>query len=280
MSTKSTILPRVLDNSGNSIFFENPPELYINEELVTRSATSHKIETLIKELQEKGPLVGLGKFGPSTYVEASFKLRDKVCNQDIYGWKPGAQRNDHPPQSCVLLLGAKKSNDREHVYFTMSDDFTLDRKTYIREHKPSETDPKVYIMSHKTFSNYLSDLYPPTTSHNTFSNYKEVYHISSRPKISPELSVSEREYAEKLSAIIPLDSILDEGEGESKCKAIGQEIFDKYKGENGGNSLAGKDAVQRICDAVVFIASDGALRKQYIERAWNKIGDDNWRWRA
>ncbi|KAF3361909.1 hypothetical protein PHSC3_001563 [Chlamydiales bacterium STE3] len=70
------------------------------------------------------------------------------------------------------------------------------------------------------------------------------------------------------------------GQGEAKCKAIGQAAFNEFKEKAGGNSWAAKEAVQKICDLVRSLAQDGALRKQYVERAWDGIGDAKWRWQA
>jgi hypothetical protein len=112
-----------------------------------------------------------------------------------------------------------------------------------------------------------------------FLNKKEtnIFYISSFNKNAPKLNESEQEFLNRLVSF-ELDSILDEGEGEKKCKSLGQEIFDKYKNEKDGDSNAGKKAVQKICDAIPFSCKDGSLRKQYIERAWNGIGDNKWRW--
>lgn len=79
---------------------------------------------------------------------------------------------------------------------------------------------------------------------------------------------------------MPLDAILDKGEVEKSCKAIGQEIFDRYKQEAGGSTEAGKVTAKKICEALREYAPDGKLRKQYIEHAWNGIGDSVWGWRA
>lgn len=107
-----------------------------------------------------------------------------------------------------------------------------------------------------------------------------VYAVSSRPSVSPKLLPAELEYVQKLISITPLDAILDRGAGERNCKAIGQEIFDTFKKISHGDSAGGTEAAQRICDAVHFASRDGFLRKQYVERAWDGIGDDNWQWRS
>jgi hypothetical protein len=149
-----------LERSTNSIFFEKPINVNINEKSVTRYAKSQKIETLINELQEKGPLIGLGQIGPNSYAVKPFELKNKLYGQNIYGWEPGAKRVDHSKQNYIMILGAKKIEDREYVYFTSSEDVTANVTGYLRKHQPSSSDAKIYVVSHKTFQNYLCDLYP------------------------------------------------------------------------------------------------------------------------
>lgn len=267
-----------LEYSDNSVFYKKPSNIQVNEDARTKYASSQKIETLIEELKEKGPLVGLGKIGPGSYDVDPFKLNDQIHNQDVYGWKQGAKRKENSQQNYVIVLGAKKEQDSGYVFYTVSDDVTPNTTDFLRTHRPSSTDAKIYVASHKTFNNYLVDLYPPTVREEAVKKETPLYVVSSKPSKMPSLSASEKEYVEELCSISPLNSILDMGAGESKCKAIGQEIFDKYKQEAGGLTDAGREAVKKICNAILFSASDGSLRKQYVERAWDGIGDNNWRW--
>jgi hypothetical protein len=93
-----------------------------------------------------------------------------------------------------------------------------------------------------------------------------------------QLDYEEQAFVNRLVAL-PLHSILDRGEGENTCWRIGQEIYDKYRNEDPYNALAGKEAVQKICDAIEFNCADGKERKMCIERAWDEIGDNAWSWR-
>jgi hypothetical protein len=115
------------------------------------------------------------------------------------------------------------------------------------------------------------------------SGYSHIFRISSALSVCPQLSDEEKQYVQELISM-PLDSILDKGSGEKKCKDLGQKIFDQAKAVPNGNSYTAKDVVVRICNATCFNQSDNAkdanLRKQYIERAWDGIGDDIWRWMA
>jgi len=240
-------IPEILNQSSNHVLLKRPDRIQIDEKGLTRYATSQKIEVLIEELKERGPLIALGKIGPGCYVNDASKLDGKFCGEELYGWKPGATRKESSKQNCLLIIGAKKNEDRELVYFVLSQDMTANQDSSIREHKPSN---KVYVTSHKTFSSYLSELYPCT-------------------------SLVEGGYIQMLCSM-PLDSILKEREAE--CKAIGQKAFNEFKEKSGGNSFAAKEAVQDLCDSILSIAKDGALRKRYVESAWGGIGDDNWRW--
>ncbi len=256
MNPVQTKLPEILDQSPDCIFFKKPNSFEINEECVSNYATCSKIEILIEELKEKGPLVALGNYGPNAYVDKPFKLNAKMCNQDLYGWKPESKRKEYSKQSQIIILGAQKSNENEYIYFTMSDDITPNSTSYIRKHKPSNKDINIYKTSHKTFSLYLNDIYPPLKSSGL---------------------TKEQEYIQTLTSIMPLSSILADEEVRNKCNKIGQEIFDYFKNQY-GNTSAGQNACVRICEAMIHEATDGKLRTRYIESAWDGIGDKNWRW--
>ena len=264
MSIQTNSLPRTIENSTNFVFFETPRTLNINEDLKTDYSRTLDVDTLITELKSKGPLVALGKMGPAFYAEPAFKLSDKIGSHDIHGWTPGTHQNKGG-NNYAIILGARKLEERELIYFTMSDDITPNSDSYLRTHKPSSTDNKIYVISNKTFSNFLNDIYPAAQPVDPASLDKE--------------GETEADFLAQLSAL-NLNSILDRGDGEKKCKDIGQKIFNKFKAQNNGNSDSGREVVQNICDKVAKTATDGRLRKQYIERAWNGIGDSNWKWQG
>jgi len=234
----------------SNVFLKKTETLYIDENSVTEYSKSMKVETLIKELREKGPLIALGKVGPECYVGEPKKYKAEFIQQDVYGWPQSTKRTG---RSCyVMVLGASKGKLGEHVYFTIPKDITPVKTNFIRGYKSSKLHQRIYVSSHKTFLNYLNDLYPP-------------------------LSSKMKGYLDALAAF-PLNSILDRGEVEKKCHDIGQKIFDDYKKKQNGDSFEGKKAVQDICDTLRTYSDDGNLRKQYVERAWAYIGDKNWKW--
>jgi hypothetical protein len=103
-----------------------------------------------------------------------------------------------------------------------------------------------------------------------------VFGLSSAPNTPIRLTEAEKPFYEKLCAL-DLDGILDCSTGEAACRALGQEIFDTFKKTN-NNSHEGFLALQNICNALHFAKPDGQLRKQYVERAWEGIGDENVQW--
>ena len=104
--------------------------------------------------------------------------------------------------------------------------------------------------------------------------------LTSAPSKRLALSEKEQEYVKELVSIQPLESILTDKNTRKKCKDLGQKIFDEFKSQADGNSLMGETVVKKICNAIHFESGDGRLRKQYIERAWDGIGDKNWQWRS
>ena len=271
------------DNTPNSVFLKTPKEIHVNENALTEYASSQKIETLINELQKKGPLIGSGPFGPSAYHDIP-EMKQKAYGQNIYGWKPGANRIDHPKNNHIMILGAKKTENHEFVYFILSEDMTPRETTFVRKHLPSPTDAKIYVTSHNTFQRFVHDMYPPCNPPKTAREYWEAstqyYSLGiEKPKSIEELnlSASEKGYVKELCEI-PLNSLTECHIGKMTFHVMGFAIFNRYKSEGGGKTINGKKALEKICDAVSHVASEGTVRMQFIDHAWDKIGDDNWQW--
>lgn len=233
----------------SSVFLEKPQVIYVDEDYDVKPPAYSKIDKLMESLQKNGPLVAEGKMGPNAYTQPPFKLKDRVNDKEIYGWRPQTS-SEHTPSTNVILLGASQTESKSYIYYTLANDMTRDQSSLIRGYVPSSTDTKIYVMSYESFLNRaLVNLHP----------------------ICPQgqwlFSVS-------------VNSILDGGETEKKCKQVGQEIFDHYKTAAKGDSEAGKNAVQRICEAARVLTNDGSTRKTHIERAWDGIGDASWRWQS
>lgn len=95
-----------------------------------------------------------------------------------------------------------------------------------------------------------------------------------KPASLPDLShldETEQSFVRKL-ADMHIDDILDEGEGQRTCRNLRIEIFNYFKEKNGGNSIAGKRGMQKICEPLKS-HRNGTL-VQHISRAWNRVGDD------
>ncbi|MEK7340149.1 MAG: hypothetical protein AABZ92_05510, partial [Verrucomicrobiota bacterium] len=108
-----------------------------------------KIDCLMKELQTKGPLYVVGNLGRPTYVDEPFKMSQKISERDIYAWRPGATRNPDLGHA-ILLVGAKKVQDKAFVYFIDSVD-------------PSDPNDrskqKIYMISYTNLTSNICDLH-------------------------------------------------------------------------------------------------------------------------
>jgi len=93
------------------------------------------------------------------------------------------------------------------------------------------------------------------------------------------LTYEEQVFVQQLIAL-PLNLILDRDETENRCWVIGQQIYNKFKDANPSNRNAGKEAVERIFNAIPFYCTDGNMRKECIRNAWDEIGDNDWSWKA
>lgn len=110
-----------------------------------------------------------------------------------------------------------------------------------------------------------------------FDGYKSKIVIASASTTQTHLSPEQQEFVTRFKQL-ELDSIIDMGPGETTCKNLGQEAFDFFKNKCGGNSYEAFRKLQQIVDAVWFSDGDGRLRKQYIERALARVGDDVVQW--
>lgn len=232
---------------SDTLFLAKPQTLYVDQDYSVKPPRYQTIDLLMQSLQEYGPLVTYGKLGPSAYHGASFKLTDRIADNEVYGWKPNTFKEQNQLTSAILL-GAQKTEKKSYVYYTLAKDITLNKTSQIRGYQPLDTDTKIYVMSYDNFLNRsLVDLHP-ICPHGAW-----LYSVA-------------------------VNDILDGKDTQKRCKEIGQEIFDHYKNAARNNSDAGMEAVKRICNAARFLSNDGPVRKAHIEYAWDGIGDENWRW--
>ncbi|MCE2983496.1 MAG: hypothetical protein LW832_08015 [Parachlamydia sp.] len=110
---------------------------------------------LIEELKKNGPLFVGGSFGDCSYMDKPFKMRQSIADRDIYAWRAGAKR--HPRMisgHSVLLVGAKKLNDKAFVYF-------IDPKDPSNPNDRSRQ--KMYMISFTNLTSSICDLHGRTT---------------------------------------------------------------------------------------------------------------------
>lgn len=235
-------------STNETVFCGIPNQLFSDTDYSVKPPAYSTLDSLIESLKNCGPLVAEAKLGPQAYSGASFKLTDSFSGQSVYGWRPGAAKA-HAASIDVILVGAQRKSEKGYVYYVLAHDVTLNTSSLIRGYKPSFIDKKVYIISYNNFLNRtLVDLHPPCP------------------------------HAEALYLTMDVNAILDGGEVEKRCKEIGQEIFDHYKSQAKGDSMKGKYALQRICEAARFLGSDGPVRTRHIECAWDGVGDSEFFW--
>lgn len=172
-------------------------------------------------------------------------------------------------------------------------------------HKQASTDVKIFTCSRCKISRYCST----NCQKQDWSNHKTVCHKANTVIIpnattasqktlkkantylnsfiftygSPsEITEEQKLDAQAIIDIKDVNSILDQGITEAHVKNLGQQIFDKYK-NRAENFEAGRKAVKDICNWIRANAlqdqDKGALRAEFLEYAWDGIGDNNWRWR-
>lgn len=264
-----------LERTAHSIFYEKPQYVFIHFDQDAYDISSQKLNELIKRITDNGPLVAKAKMGPDHYIEDPVKQSNQLHGCDIYQWRKGALRKKNSEDNYIIILGATDTILGKLVYYTLSIDVTVQDqpKELQREHRPSGSDTNIYSAPFNVFMCYLFRLYRPKLP-------------IERPEVplkSKEISIltfSEQKYVDKLVSIQPFEAIIDNGKTESFCKAIGQEIFDRFKTEAKGDSEAGRRALVKICNSIYYYPTTGPMRKLYIELAWTGIGDENWTWVA
>ena len=72
---------------------------------------------------------------------------------------------------------------------------------------------------------------------------------------------------------VSIEDILDRGEGEKRCKALGQKLFDFYKDRFGSSK-----AFSILQSTITKIGQSDHERAHCLERAFARVGDDANRW--
>jgi len=131
-----------------------------------------KIEELTYELEQHGPLYIGGAFGKHVYIDEPFKMKNKIGGRDIYSWKPGASRNAVVFSAhAVLLIGAKKAQDKSYVFFIDPED---------RSDPKDIESQKIYTISYQNLISHICDLHGRIRT-NSSANIGYAYHGNFRP---------------------------------------------------------------------------------------------------
>lgn len=250
----------ILSQSPTSVFFYIPSILKIDEDGKTQYATNTKIETLIAELKENGPMFALGRLGPNAYEGTPSKMTNKLLHSDVYYWQKGSIRKEHSATLYAVIIGAEIKNEKGYIYFIPSTDITPNSNSHTHTHKIA-TDAKIYVTSNEAFYEYI-DLYPQAKPEPQFYTYSPA---------RAELTNIESNYFYQLTTLSLLDAAT-----QKEWKKLGQEIFDSFNTK--GSCFESVNSLKKISNAIAFYY--GERLRGDIERAWDGIGDKNWRWMA
>lgn len=80
----------------------------------------------------------------------------------VYGW-PSTSRRISDAAVPVIVCGVQRREGRDHIYYRLADDISVDRGTAIGTIRPSETDRKVYVASMERFADFEVDMFPPVS---------------------------------------------------------------------------------------------------------------------
>lgn len=106
-----------------------------------RPFCGNSIEDLIKELNNNGPLRGMGYYGQSFYtsnvVSISHNFADTAIS--VNGWPPNSYKDNKSiaPQN-IIIVGAKKDGDKKYVY-------------YISLPTPEKNQFQIYVISYARY---------------------------------------------------------------------------------------------------------------------------------
>lgn len=73
------------------------------------------IHKLISALKEEGALIVGGQLGLTSYTSDPFRTHENFGKRAVYGWKAGQYQAGE--QHKILVVGAKKENGQDYVYF-------------------------------------------------------------------------------------------------------------------------------------------------------------------
>jgi hypothetical protein len=222
-------------------------------------------------------------------LASSYKEWPKHCatfnKQKVYGWPKNSERNERLQVTYSLILGAKQQKDKGNFIFFVECRFVRlhESSTVIIELEPKKPTEGYFIVTHKTLNAHLKNVFVPLSEFSTSLEDKSGTWLTSSFSLAmPALSDSQKAYVKKLRAFGPTSAILENPIAMAKCNALGQEIFDKYKSEE-GSSLKGFYAAQSLCDALAFNPEGVKTRewldfKEAVTRIWAGIGDSTKWW--
>lgn len=227
---------------------KTPSMLYVDDHYSAPPPPYETIDELMKTLQRQGAFIAIGQLGPKSHSEPPYKVPDKaLVDKEIYGWKKDTFLKFSP---CVPIIihGARMTDTNAWVYFTLAQNVTKNKDSFIKAYQRHQEDSKIYAISYNHFVNRASVEVLPACPHTEW-----LYSV-------------------------PVASLQEGTEEQETCRQYGQEIFDHYKIRANSDPEAGRNALFRIAEGALALTPDGVIRKDLIESAWEGVGDPYWQW--
>lgn len=259
------------------------------------------IESLMIELQRKGPLVALNKIGMISEAMHSAKKIGTIASAAIRWdlWECRETFTDVPEDSqpCPLIVvGAKIAQGKGYVFFSPSVDVTDKKKASTRRYQP--TSQSIFILSHEVFKACLENVYPPTVKENEGKDAKEETEKPVQKEKTKKLVMKEKKTKAPIISAAYMDSTTDEyivkinalpipnpekknvltaqkKAEEATCMDLGKKMFERLKHLCAGSSWSSSLEAGMYFE-VALGSCDSVLREKYLKDLWKEIGDENW----
>ena len=302
-----------MEKSTNPIINSVPAAgVYISKDNATPPPNYSTIAELADSLQTFGPLIAEGSFGPKSY-EGPAKTAFEIDNHTIFGWAPGTVRKTC--QVSIMILGVD-----QNVYYKVAELDTHHQNALSKRYSVSKVDNRTYGSSFNTFLQKIHTVHPvfqrgvesqplPRGSGEQTEIIDCTETFVSNAQLNP---LTEKQTgALKIFMAMTPEQVLDEGSNEALCREIGQQIFDAAAQESGDNSqidpylepsisdgpfevlfkqMALQDEAtlsletlkgKRALKAVVYQTQlQNKAIGDCIEKAWDGVGNSEWKWRA
>lgn len=120
----------------------------------------------------EGPFMVFGAYGPTTYTAPPISLRDRVHGLLTLHWKQGSERRNLDASVPIIVVGAKRVNERALVYFFLAQETLLPALKAMRVSLTGyqRVNGTMYVIS---FDNFQQNLKGVATAGSFFRDHPE-----------------------------------------------------------------------------------------------------------